>query len=242
MKNRLLQLALDNKQIKSDYRIQASESGEEATVYLYGAIGEYFGIDPEQFVRDFTAITAPVIKLRIKSPGGDVFDARAIALAVKMHTSKVIGYIDGLAASASTYIATSCDELEIGNGSFFMIHNGWTLGLGNRHDFAKLAGFLEKVDGTIVDDYEAKTSLPREQLASWMDEETWFTAAEAVEHGFADRLFGDDVDADDSPQDKWNLSAYVNAPKALTEPPEKEEIEHDRAALVRRMHMLNVIG
>ena len=68
----------------------------EATVYLYGDIGGWFGVDHQQWVTDFNAIDADTIHLRIDSDGGDVFAARAMQTAIKQHKAKVIAQIDGL--------------------------------------------------------------------------------------------------------------------------------------------------
>lgn len=226
--NKLRNLLNANKDRPRDYRVKAE--GDEATIYLYDAIDSWYGIAAEQFVKDLNGITASVIHLRINSPGGDVFDARAMAGAIAAHNAKVIAHIDGLAASAATYIATAADEVEISQGAFFMIHNAWTLAMGNKGELRDVADLLEKVDDSLANDYVRKTGKPRDEIVAWMDAETWFTADEAVENGFADRV----VEAKKA-SNRWDLSAYAKPPKALIEP---ETQIHDRAALERRLSML----
>jgi len=244
MKNNLLKLLINNKAVNASYRIEASGDDEE-TVYLYDAIGGWYGIEAQQFVKDLNAITASTIHLRINSPGGDVFEARAMATAIKAHPAKIIAHVDGLAASAATYIAVSCDEVEIAKGGFFMIHNGWTLAMGDKGELTKVADLLAKIDVTITTDYLDKiTNVLKEagadsgQVTAWMDDETWFTAEEAVEHGFADRLF----EGEEKTQNSWDVSAYDKAPAALLSPAPANEVEYDREHLERRVKMLNVIG
>src|SRR5258707_13669196 len=125
-------------------------TGEEATVYLYDSVDSDFGVNAEAFVKDFNAITAPKIHLRINSPGGDVFEARAIATAVAQHKSTVVSHVDGLAASAASYIAIAADEVEMAPGSFLMIHNAWTIVGGNASDLTATALLLEKIDGSLA--------------------------------------------------------------------------------------------
>lgn len=237
MKNKLLKLLINNKAASASYRIEASDD-EEATVYLYDAIGGWYGIEAQQFVKDLNAITASTIHLRINSPGGDVFEARAMATAIKAHPAKIIAHVDGLAASAATYIAVSCDEVEIAKGGFFMIHNGWTLAMGDKGELIKVADLLEKIDATISADYLDKAGTDKDQIVAWMNDETWFTAEEAVEHGFADRLF----EGEEKAQNKWDVSAYDKTPAALLNQAPVNEPNYNRERLERRVAMLNLIG
>lgn len=234
---KLLQLARDN--ASASKPIRAETGGSEATIYLHGVIGGYWGdIDATEFAKALAGITAETIHLRINSPGGDVFDARAMMTAIRQHPAKVVGHVDGLAASAATDICMACDEVEITKGAFFMIHNAWTLALGNKSDLRETADLLEKVDDAIVDDYTNRTGKTAEQVTAWMDAETWFTADEAVDNGFADRV----IEASGKASNAWNLAAYANAPKALAAKPKPEaddqRVTAHRAHLERRLSLL----
>src|SRR3546814_3763793 len=93
---------------------------------------------------------------RIDSPGGDVFGGRAIAQAIREYSGEVTCHIDGLAASAASYIAIAGDRVVAAPGAFLMIHRAWTFALGNCNDLVAQAGVLEKIDGTIAASYAAK--------------------------------------------------------------------------------------
>lgn len=215
LKNRLAQLFKDNAGVQSRFEIKTED--DTATVYLYDAIGGWFGIVAEDFIRDLMAIEAKTINLHINSPGGDVFDARAIHTAIRQHPAKVISHIDGLAASAATYIALAADTVTMAEGAFFMIHNSWTLVLGDKNDMIDTAALLEKIDRTINKDFQRKTGLDESEITDFMDAVSWFTADEALEYGFIDEIFtGDEV------ENKYDLSAYENAPSALTEKQEPD--------------------
>jgi len=244
--NQLLSLYALNRNAPRAFRVENAVSESEATIYMYDAIvgddltAEWCGgISPMMFLRDLASITAPTIHLRINSPGGDVFAARAIEQAIRDSDKTIICHIDGICASAATFIAIACDEVVMSPGALFMIHNGWTWGCGDRHDFTKTSTLLGKVDSTIALSYATKSGKPQDEIALLMDAETWFTAQEAQAFGLIDRISGE-ADAvppgapaappepeepeTEGPMDMWNLSVYRNAPrnmkpKARTSPP-----------------------
>lgn len=231
---KLLQLARDN--AAASKPIRAESSGDEATIYLHGVIGGYWGdIDETMFAQALAAIDAKVIHLRIDSPGGDVFAARAMMTAIAQHSAKVVAHVDGLAASAATGICMACDEVEITQGAGFMIHNAWTIALGNKADMHKAGDLLGKIDKDLTNDYARRTGKDESEITAWMDAETWFTADEAVENGFADRKV--DVVGKRS-KNTWNLAAYKNAPKAEETPEPEADLSAVRNELERRFSLL----
>ena len=180
-------------------------------LYLYDVIvsDDYWGgVAAETFVKELNATAAPTIHLRINSPGGEVFAARAIEAAIRNHPARIVAHVDGYAASAASFVAVACDEVEIAPGGFFMIHKAWTFTAGNADDLLHTAEMLEKLDASLVDTYAKKTGCTPEEIAGWMKAETWFSAGESVERGFADRV----AEAAPKAQADWNLSVYANAP------------------------------
>jgi len=176
------------------------------------------------------------VALHVNSPGGDVFEARAMVSAIRAHQAKghtVTAYIDGLAASAATYLALSANATHIAEGGMFMVHNSWTLAWGNKAELRATANLLEKIDGTIAADYARKTGASAEQIGAWMDAETWFTADEAKAAGFVDSVMRP-PGKEEAKAARWNLSAYANAPK-LPQKPAQADIDAHAA----RLHQLN---
>ena len=209
----MMKLLIDNRK-KGDFR--AEQSGNEATLYIYDVIvadefeAEYWGgVAPESFVKAVRDIEADVIHLRINSPGGSVFAARSMEQALREHPAKVIAHIDGYAASAATFISMAADEVVMNQGGFFMIHKAMTVAYGNADELVDTADLLEKIDSTLVGTYHNRTGQDKDQIAQWMADETWFTAEEAVENGFADRV----ENGAKAENKAWNLSAYQNAPE-----------------------------
>lgn len=233
---KLLQLAKNN--AGKSKPVRAESDGKEATIYLHGVIGGWWGdIDETMFAQAMAGIDADVIHLRIDSPGGDVFAARSMMTAISQHRATVIAHVDGLAASAATGICMACDEVEITQGAGFMIHNAWTIAIGNKGDMRSTGDLLEKIDAGLVNDYARRTGKTADEVAAWMDAETWFTADEAKANGFADRVV--EV-VGKRASNHWDLSAYNNAPKPHTEPkPDSEiDVEAHRNALERRLALL----
>lgn len=228
---KLLQLARDNAGKSKPLRAEAN--GDEATVYLYGVIGGFWGdIDETAFAKTLAGMDVGTIHLRIDSPGGDVFAARAMMTAIAQHPAKVIAHVDGLAASAITGVCMACDEIEISQGAGFMIHNAWTIQIGNKDDMIETAALLEKIDAGLLNDYARRTGKPADEITGWMDAETWFTADEAVANGFADRKI--DV-VKERGKNQWNLGAYKNAPEPKADEP---DIAAFRNTLERRLTLL----
>ena len=129
--------------------------------------------------------------VRINSVGGDVFHGAAIYNLIRNHPAHVRVVVDGLAASAASVIAMAGDEIVVAHNALMMIHNPYTLALGDAKELRKTAETLDKVKDTIISAYLAHTSLEPDTISDMMDEETWLTGAEAVEFGFATSVDGE---------------------------------------------------
>lgn len=195
---------------------------EGNVLYVYDAIvasdadAEWFGgVSAETVVKQLASMSGPVT-LRINSPGGDVFAARAVVAAMNAHEGEITAYVDGYAASAASVITAAADKVVMAQGAFLMIHKAWTLTVGNADDHMDTAALLEKIDGTIADSYAARSGKSAAHYADLMAAETWFTAQEAVAEGLADEIADKPVKA----SAHWDLSAYKAAPavEAASEP------------------------
>jgi len=212
IKSPLNKLLADNRG-KGLFRVD-NVSQDEATVWLYDMIvsDSFFeGISAIDFAKQMTAIDAKTIHLRIDSPGGEIFAAQAMAQIIREHAAHTIAHIDGLAASAASWVALAADEVVISPGGMIMIHNSQTMSYGDARDLKDTAALLEKVDGILVATYVEATGQDAQQITDWMDAETWFSAEEALLYKFADRIArNDDVALENAIQ--WNLTAWSKAP------------------------------
>lgn len=128
------------------------------------------------------------VTVDIASDGGDVFAASEIYTLLKKYSGKVTVNIEGLAASAASVIAMAGDQINISPTAQIMIHKAWGTIDGNSDDFAHQATVLNGIDESIAAAYEAKTGMKQTDLLHLMSQETWLTAQEAVDKGFADEI------------------------------------------------------
>jgi ATP-dependent protease ClpP protease subunit len=185
----------DKPKIASGYRVIRNAKGDAAEIYIYGQIGSagWFSdgteITAAQFQKDLKALgDVKTIDVRINSEGGDVWDGKTIYTLLQQHPAKVAMHIDGLAASAASFIAMAGNTIEIAESSFMMIHNAWSFAIGNAADLRKSADLLEAVDGTLADVYAARTKLPVKDVSQMMADETWMDGKTCVAKGFADTI------------------------------------------------------
>ena len=195
-------------------------------VFIYGDIvsEKWFESDvtAKGFQEDLEALgDIDTLNVYINSYGGSVFQAQAIYTILKRHPASVNVYIDGLAASAASLVAVAGDTVYIPENAMMMVHWPWSLAIGNASDLRREADALDKIGESMVAAYLAKTgdALTGETLAELLDAETWMTAQEAVEYGFADELVeAKEIAASGDPE--W-LKRYKNVPENVLEMAQK---------------------
>lgn len=187
------------------YSITNSAAGTgPALVSIYDEIG-FFGVSAGDFLADLRGIAGD-IELHLNSPGGDVFDGVAIYNTLRQRAGTVRVIIDGLAASAASFIAQAASpgQLEIAPHAQMMIHDGFAMGIGNAGDMRDLADQLDRVSNEIASIYAERTGKPAEHWRSLMQAETWLTDKETVAAGLADKIHGQEA-----PAAEWDLSIFA---------------------------------
>lgn len=172
------------------------------------------------------------INLSINSGGGSVFDGIAIYNMLKSHKATVNVYIEGLAASIASVIAMAGDTITMRSGSMMMVHMPWTLSQGNAEEMRKTADTLEKTGDSIVDIYSERTGISSDDIRNIMNDETWLSAEEAVEQGWATKL--DKKEAVMNSVPKEILGRFSNVPKNVLARVEKKTLSQDRLDLIER--------
>lgn len=206
--------------MKSWYTIRARASGAE--VLIYDEIGAY-GVTAKGFLAELGAMANDVaIDLRLNSPGGSVFDAVAIFNALKRHAGEITVWIDGIAASAASYIAMAGDSVVMPQNAFLMIHDPSGLVVGTAADMRSTAEALDKVKGSLIQGYAAKSGKPDGEIAALMAAETWLDAEEALALGLIDRI-AEPVKLAAS----FDIARFRNAPAELTTAALETDEVHD---------------
>jgi ATP-dependent Clp endopeptidase proteolytic subunit ClpP len=168
------------------YAIDANEDRAELSVF--DEIGGW-GIPVSEFKDQFDLVKdRKEIRLLLNSPGGAVTEGMAFYNLLASVRAKLTIEVIGLAASIASIIALAGRELVMDEGTYFMIHNPWTITWGDADQLRKDAAVLDKMRGELVNIYVAHSSLTAKEVGEMMDEETWLTADETKRHGFADRV------------------------------------------------------
>lgn len=170
----------------------AAEADDPNTISVYDVIGEDWwtggGFTASRMAGALRSIGAKDVTVKINSPGGDMFEGIAIYNLLKDHPAKVTVDVMGWAASAASIIAMAGDQINMGLGTFMMVHNAWGGVIGNRHDMRDAADLFDGFDSALADIYEARTGLKRAEIVKLMDAETFMGPSDAVKQGFADTV------------------------------------------------------
>lgn len=195
------------------FHIQASAQLATTDIYIYDEIGLY-GVTARDFSAALRGVTTPSITLRLNTPGGDVFDGLAIYNSLKKHGAVINVQVDGLAASIGSVIAMAGSTITMGQSAFLMVHNPWSLVVGNAADMRSMADTLDKIANSLATVYASRATVTQADALGWMNAETWFTAEEAKAAGLADGIFSDAAPVA-AHASRFDLSNYKHVPAAL---------------------------
>jgi ATP-dependent protease ClpP protease subunit len=194
--------------MKSWYNIRAN--GREVQIDLMEDIGA-FGVNAKAFRDDLKMVgeTEP-LHVHINSDGGDIIEGNEIYNALIEHKGEVRVTIGALAASIASVIAMAGDEIEIAENGMLMIHNPWTMLVGDSEELRKVAKTLDDFKAGIVKAYQRQTNLSQAEISALMSDETWFTAEEAEQLGFVDSITPGDK-ADTERAKNFNVGRFRNS-------------------------------
>lgn len=207
-----------------------NKTAESADLYFYGEIcssqWEKWSEEDScpQDVQDFLNHLDGVsnINIYINSPGGDSFAGNAIYNILKRNPADKTVYIEGVAASAASVIAMSGNSIIMPPGAQLMVHNAWTIAMGNAEALRKTADTLDKVSASHIAIYaeNAAEGVTSELFKTLMDAETWMDGAEAAKHFKAVKVEGAKVAAS---VDAKYLDRYKNIPEKVRKPTQSKE-------------------
>lgn len=197
------------------FEVHAAPSNDVDEIELYDEIG-HWGVTAEAFRAALKASAAPVLNLKINSPGGDVFDGIAMFNDLRNHHAQVEVEITGVAASAASIVAMGGNEIAMAFNAHMMIHNSWAVGIGDAGDMFAIGAVLQQIDQSLAKTYAQRSNLDEQEAAALMAATTWLTADEARDKGLADTVTGDDGAAPEASA-KFDLGELRNVPAALAD-------------------------
>ncbi|KZE91184.1 head maturation protease, ClpP-related [Microbacterium sp. TNHR37B] len=215
-------------------------AGGVASLHVYGVIGGMWGdVAAADIVPAIRALDVATLEVYINSPGGDVFEGIAIRNAIRQHPAHVVTHVDGLAASAASFIAVAGDEVVMGENAQLMIHDAWTIAIGNADDMRQVGDDLDRVSDNIAAMYATKAGGEATAWRAVMKAEAWYSADEAVAAGLADRAEGT---APAEQPAAFDLSMFAHAGRAAAPAPAALATHREKETLMNRAQLLAALN
>lgn len=202
-----------------DPELLTVDSGDTFEIHFNDMIDDWFGISAAMIVEALIAADGRDVLVHINSPGGMVTEGLSIYSQFKQYRGKKIMRVEGLAASAASFVMLAGDEVEVEPNALVMIHDAWDISIGPAAEHRKTADLLDKISDNMAGMYAAKSESlgkPRD-VVDWraaMLEETWYIGAEAVDAGLVDKVTDYDKPEDDdtSAAARWS-GIFAKAPR-----------------------------
>jgi ATP-dependent Clp protease protease subunit len=184
----------------------AKEGGAKAgegSLYIYQQIGMDWwtgdGITADSVRQALEQLKGvKTLNIYINSEGGDVFEAKAIYTQLQRFDAEKVVHIDGLAASAATFVAMAGDRIITSDVGTWMIHEAWGGVLGRATEMRAYADVLEMINDDIANLYAKQTGKSTEECLKLMAAETWMNAAQALELGLTDEVASPEMEEADA--------------------------------------------
>ena len=216
---------------------QLVNNDTSADLYIFGDIcawawpelGEQSGVT---IVNQLKELDVDTINVHINSYGGDVAEGLAIYNVLREHKAQIVTICDGFACSAASVVFMAGDRRVMQPASLLMIHNAWTVAMGNAAQLRKTADDIETITQASVEAYKKVATISEEEIKALMDAETWILPMDAVEYGFATEIDDEDEDDDEPKQSAFGvIMRKLTAPESVLEAQEIEvNIDVDKLA------------
>ena len=164
------------------------------TILINGIIGRE--VKASHIAEQIESANGDDITLEVNSVGGFVYEGFQIFNAIKKTKSNVTVEITGVCASIASYLVLAADKIITEKNAMFMIHNAFSMAIGDHKKLRKISNSLEHNSGIIAEQYVKKTGKPLNEILTMMDKETFIYGDDIVAQGFADSSFeGDEIEA-----------------------------------------------
>lgn len=223
--------------------VEAKKKTEATKVYIYDEIG-YWGTTAKDFAAILGDIDTDEIELHLNSPGGSVFDGLAIMAALKDHKARVVAKVDGMAASAASFILQAADERLITRNAQVMIHDAKAYAGGNAAQMRQAANLLDRVSNNIADIYAVRSG--QGTVESWRALMTagdeWYGGNEALAAGLVDAVVDNPEEDEDAPEEASNSWSAAEIEAFLNTSPDKLAANAGRLTVTNRVEEAPMSG
>lgn len=188
---------------------------ENSVIYFYDVVGGDWmgGVTDSDFKKSLDEMEGRDVQIHVNSPGGDVWAGLAIHNFIESYPGKTTVVVDALAASAASYFPMAADEILMHENSLMMIHAPMTLAFGNSEEMMRTADVLDKHAAAMSKAYEKRSGKTAQEIDEIFNAEVWYTAEEAVQAGFADRVLTKQTTATASINNK--IFNFKHLPKSM---------------------------
>lgn len=230
-------------ELKRYYSLLVKQEEKTANIYIYGDILSWPWLESDvssyNLAQEIAALEdIDTLNVFINSYGGEVAEGLAIYNALRRHKATVRTHVDGFACSAASVVFMAGDERIMSNASLLFIHNAWLLTAGDQNQLRQDADDLEKINNATVQAYMNHIRIPEEQLRAMMDAETWISAKEALEWGFATAVVNPATTSKAAASVRQKLAAMIMQQKAGCLVPEPPKDTVDMETLAHRVKEL----
>ena len=205
-----------------------NETNDTAELFLYGTIRQSYWWDDEGSCisangvrKNLEGLKGKTVNVHVNSPGGDVFESIAICNLLKQHDADINIYIDAMAGSGASLLATAGKNVYMFSNSMQMIHNAWTIASGNAAALRKTADDLEKIDAAVKASYMNRFVGTEDELTKLLADESYLTAAECLAFGLCTKII-EDKQEEEPPQNSVKASLFAKYNKTALGDGEKK--------------------
>lgn len=176
------------------WELKTDAPDDSAELYIFGDIDPWTHDDKNpnrsasDIVKALQGLKAKSLTVHINSYGGDVKEGLAIYNTIKNSGMQVTTICDGFACSIASVIFMAGTRRVMNDASLLMIHNPWTMAIGNAEDMRKQADDLDVIAQASVEAYKNSSALLDDEIHKLMDAETWILPEQALEYGFATEI------------------------------------------------------
>lgn len=178
-----------------DPELLTVDGADAFEIHFNDMIDDWFGISSAMIVEALIAADGRDVLVHLNSPGGMVTEGLSIHSQFKQYAGKVTMRVEGIAASAASFVMLAADEVLIEPNAMVMIHDAWDITIGPASEHRKTADLLDKISANIASMYAGKSGTDVEDWRAAMIEESWYVGQEAVDAGLVDSITADGADA-----------------------------------------------